>query len=109
MLKQLVAMGMYKKEIQNSNLLLLFSQIIRGNGTTFSLPLMSENRQGRKVISGREEKSFNSPENVLLSLQTGFFARSLMSASAPLSDLDLPPGHLMEGRRCRPAVILVVI
>ena len=53
------------------------------------------------------EKSFNSPENVLLSLQTGFLALSLMSASAPLSDLDLPPGHLMEGRSF-PAVILDV-
>ena len=51
------------------------------------------------------EKSGNSPENVLLSLQTGLLARSLMSASAPLSDLDLPPGHLMEGRRF-PAVML---
>lgn len=47
----------------------------------------------------------NSPENVLLSLQTGLLALSLMSASAPLSDLAL---HLMEGRRCRPAVILLL-
>ena len=66
--------------------------------TTLRMFLIFEMRQyqTRRV-------SLNSPENVLLSRHTGFFALSLMSASAPLSDLAL---HLMEGRRFLPAVIL---